>query len=77
LNTIVLTESQRGVLQIALEIAVDRFKDHVRMLSGFDIGPHATTGSLADQFERQAVTAQELLNLVACADAITVIEEGD
>ena len=32
-NTVVLTESQRGILQIALEIARDRFKDHVRTLS--------------------------------------------
>jgi hypothetical protein len=69
MNTMVLTESQRGVLQIALEIAVDRFKDHAR-----NIGDLA---GLADQFERQADTAQTLLSLVACADAVLIMEENE
>jgi hypothetical protein len=71
-NTAVLNESQIGVLQIALEVVVDRFRDHVRALT--NAGPAAIAADLADQFERQAETARELLSLVTDAESITITE---
>lgn len=66
--TIALTEEQRGLLQIALEIARDKFK------------VYATSdgvGSLAEQFDRQAKEADELLTWVANAENVIIEEARD
>lgn len=67
-STVVLTERQRGILQVALEIARDKFLENVRALGNNHFG-------LADQFEQQAKEAEVLLNQVTLADEITITEE--
>ena len=76
-NTIVLSESQRGILQIALEIARDKFATNVRTLRRAEVNPGdgITITRLWQQFEKQEEEAETLLSLVASAHDITLTEE--
>ncbi len=69
-STVVLTERQRGILQIALEIARDKFRDNARLLEK-EFGSQG----MADTFDEQAEDADALLNMVTLADEITITEE--
>jgi hypothetical protein len=69
-NTVVLTETQRGILQIALEIARDKFQDHVKVLL-----TEWHDDRLIAKFEEQAADAEKLLTLVSLAENITITEE--
>jgi hypothetical protein len=71
--TTVLTESQRGILAIALELARDRFADNTRKLLGCQDLELAR--KLVETFEEQAKEAEVLLTLVTLAENITITEE--
>jgi hypothetical protein len=70
--TIALTEEQRSLLQLALEIARDKFQDNVRILDQEKDGRR-----LADQFERQTEQADELLLWIAGAENVIIEEARD
>lgn len=66
--TIALTEDQRSLLQLSLEIARDKFKVYATSDGA---------GSLADQFDKQAKEADELLIWVANAENVIIEEARD
>jgi len=70
--SIALTENQRSLLQLALEIAVGRFKDDAKI----SLLKCANT-RLADQFDQQAKEAEELLLWVARAENVIIEEARD
>lgn len=58
-----IDDTRRSLLQICLEIARDKFKENATTIANQRV---------AEQFSRQAAEAEQLLDLVAGADAITV-----
>jgi hypothetical protein len=69
---IALTEEQRSLLQLSLEIARDKFKEHAR-----SVGDGLLTNRLADQFAKQAKQADELLLWVTGAENVIIEERRD
>ncbi len=67
MRKIEITEEQRALLQVSLEIARDRYKENVGTLAN---EPGHTR--LAEQFGRQARQAEELLDLFGEAETITI-----
>jgi hypothetical protein len=72
--SISLTEEQRGLLQVSLEIARDRFKDDAKIIRRHH---PSWPVSLADQFDKQAKEADELLMRVANAENVIIEEARD
>lgn len=72
--SVALNEDQRSLLQLSLEIARDRFKEHVVSFGGSDFD---FTKRLADQFAKQAKEADELLLWVAGAENVIIEEARD
>lgn len=76
IHTKVLTEEERGILTIALEIARDRFRENANLAEvSADKGELGTMHRIAVQFERQRSIADQLLTKVVLADEITISEE--
>jgi hypothetical protein len=78
--SIALTEEQRGLLRLSLEIARDKFKEDAKIC----LQPSWTAGllngkntRLADQFDKQAKEADELLMWVAGAENVIIEEARD
>jgi hypothetical protein len=69
---IALTEEQRGLLQIALEIARDKFKEHAKSML-----VNSANVRLADQFDKQAKEADELLMWITNAENVLIEEARD
>lgn len=80
-----LTDTQRSLLQVSLELARDHYKDNAAEWRGSaarysEIDNRGARnvaighGRLAEQFERQERETQELINLIGGAGAITIIE---
>jgi hypothetical protein len=69
-STAVLTENQRSLLAVCLEIARDKFGDNAKYLRTVS----ASMG-LADQFEKQEKETKHLLSLFATADEVAITEE--
>jgi hypothetical protein len=67
--TIALTEDQRSLLQVSLEIARDKFNVYA---TSEGVGVR-----LADQFKKQAGQAEELLMRVANAENVIIEEARD
>lgn len=61
-----LTDSERGLLQICLEIGRDRFREYAET---------NVNGGLRDQFRRQAKEAEHLLSMIANAEAISIMPD--
>jgi hypothetical protein len=68
---IALTEEQRHLLQLSLEIARDRFEDDAK------ISLDCYAPQLANQFDKQAKEAGELLMWVANAENVIIEEARD
>jgi hypothetical protein len=63
----VLTETQRSLLQVVLEIGEARFLEYAKY-----IDKAGSYHSLGDQFDRQAKEARDLLTLIVNAESIEV-----
>jgi hypothetical protein len=70
--SIALTEEQRGLLQIALEIARDKFKEHAKSLL-----VNSANVRLAVQFDKQADEAEKLLTWITNAENVIIEEARD
>ncbi len=71
--SIALTEEDRSLLQLALEIARDKFRDNALILRK-EIGGYR---SLADQFENQANDAVRLKQRIENAENVIIEEARD
>ena len=65
--SIALTEDQRSLLQLSLEIARDKFKENASYLLS-----NGTAERLVDQFRKQAKEADALLLWIAGAEAVII-----
>lgn len=61
-----LTDSERGLLQICLEIGRDRFREYAET---------NVNGGLREIFRQQAEKADSLLSMVANAEAISIMPD--
>jgi hypothetical protein len=71
-----LDENQRSLLQLALEIARDKFKENVQELR-LNTTSNKVMASLAEQFQEQANEADKLLLWIAQADNVIIEEPND
>ena len=71
MRKIEITENQRSLLQVSLEIARDKYRENASTVVA-DASTLVAKMRICQQFERQAVEAQELLDLFSGAEAITV-----
>ena len=69
--SIALTESQRSLLTLALQIARDKFKENAKFVL-----THSGNVRLADQFDKQAEGAKALLIWIGGAENV-IIQEGE
>jgi hypothetical protein len=72
--SVALTEDQRSLLQLSLEIARDKFRENVREL---EPKSNKVIRSLSEQFLEQANEAEQLLMWVANADNVIIEEARD
>lgn len=73
--SISLTDEQRSLLQIALGIAIRRFKENAEVFSdGFSVDYN---NGLAEQFTKQAEDAENLLMWIINAENIVIVEAND
>ena len=77
-RTTFLSENNRGILQIALELARDKFCENAATLRK-ESNPALVLAysRLAETFTDQAAAAAELLTLITLADEVTVINQEE
>ncbi|KGM36175.1 hypothetical protein [Inquilinus limosus] len=78
-----LTDAEQSTLTNALQVAAERFDEHVKLFTelaeggGNDfIRPRAAV-SMAQQFERQAADTRSLLSVINGAESVKVEYEPD